>query len=580
MTVADPAGDSTPQLLAAAVGEAGVQLGIRGRAADIAGDFLGLAREPMEQFRRYPNWPSAMNRSGLPVELSVRLDGPGAVALRCVVEVTDHRLGPEGNLRGYADAGASVAGCTTVEQADVVADLCRAHLDGIPPRVPSRLVHGLGFAAPDRRRGSLYFRTGWLAGDELARRLPGEVRLAAELRRRYGCAIPAHIEVMGYDFERGSLRRRKMYTWLGVRTGAPFAAVGGTHPDLEPAGDLYARFAPAVPGPAREHALFLQSSADGGLRQRLFFFADAWGWTSADGLRDLFGVLATRHGVDLGPLVRFRRVLHCHRVRLRLSMVAVGGVPGGTSVTFYFLPASGDGDGATDPGHLRDRAVAYLAAWRGVAGDPVAAYVAAVLGDGSPRDVATDAETAALGVRALVRGGRPLPRDWAETLLRHGADTAESAAAVLLAIVEGGGTPPAPAIGALVGMQRADGGWPASRWGHDLRGTGWALRGLAGIPLAHLDPGLAARVAAARRLGAEYVRDVVVTRDPGQLGLWLTAWLAGGGPVHHATVGRVVAALAAAQRADGGWAGDDGGPLTTATVVEALDALPATPRNR
>jgi hypothetical protein len=311
-----------PERLARAVGEAGAALGIRA-AAEITGRMLAFTREPMEQFHRHLNWPAALNDSGLPVELSLKVDGPGSVALRSVVDPTDYRLDAEGNLPHYVELSTARAGCTTAGQAEVVRRLCRAHLDGVPPDLPSRLVHGLGFTG-ERERGSLYFRTGWLDGPGFAARLPDAAALAAQAGD-----LPERVEVVGYDFTAGELRRTKLYTWLPVRPGGP----GG--PGV--AGDLFTRRAAAVPPAAREHAVFLQSSGPGAVRRRLFFFPGAWGWSSPEGLRDLLSGLAGDYGVDLGPLILFRQVLARHDIRLRLSLVSLADGP---SATFYFLPVS------------------------------------------------------------------------------------------------------------------------------------------------------------------------------------------------------------------------------------------------
>jgi hypothetical protein len=311
-----------PERLAQAVGEAGAELGIR-PAAETAERMLTFVREPMELFHRHLNWPAALNDSGLPVELSLKVEGPGSVALRSVVDPTDYRLDATGNLPRYVELSTARTGAATAEQAKVVRQLCQAHLDGVPPDFPSRLVHGLGFAA-DRERGSLYFRTGWLDGPGFAARLPEAAALAAEAGD-----LPERVEVAGYDFVAGELHRTKLYTWLPVRPGR----LDG----LGMAGDLFARRAGTVPQAAREHAVFLQTSGPGALRRRLFFFPGPWGWASPEGLRQLLTLLSGEYGVDLLPLIRFRQVLARHDIRLRLSLVSLADGP---SATFYFLPVA------------------------------------------------------------------------------------------------------------------------------------------------------------------------------------------------------------------------------------------------
>jgi hypothetical protein len=635
---------SSAQRLAAAVGEACMVLGIRAEPSGVAEQVLRAVQEPIEQFHRNPNWPCALNDSGLPVELSLKLDEPGSVALRCVVDVTNHHFGPAGNWQRYLDQSIACAGCRTVAQADAVWALCLAHLDGVPPRFPSRLVHGLGYAGPDRARGSLYFRTGWM---------PDQLALADDLRSRYACPIPGRVEVVGYDFTAGELRRSKLYTWLPVRPEVPFPVLAGTNPDLAAANELFTRYAHGVPPPAREHAVFLQSSRGADLRQRLFFFAAPWGWATPQGLKDLLHVLATEHGVDLEPVVRFHQVLTRHEVRMRLSMVAVGGSPDRASVTFYFLPTAatprrrGGGSAGDEAGigGLYEAGVAYLMAKRrpggewidfggvsspgdgrpgaaiaeGPADEVVTADVTATLardpalrarlgasvdwlteryrpglGWGWNRLAAPDAESTALALLALVRLGRSLPEGWDSVVARHGTGDAEVAATVLLTLVEGaagagGATAVGPVTARLLRLQREDGSWAGCRWTSELVATGRALRALAALETSALAGEQARAVRRALGSGVAYVGATLVARDPFQLGLWLRAWLAGGGSMRNATVSRIVDALAQQQRPDGRWpgaptrrgpAGDEGGVyvdaasvITTVTVVEALRSL-------
>jgi hypothetical protein len=646
----------TAPSLAAAVGEACVALGIRQEPGAVAEQVLRSIREPIDQFHRYVNWPCALNDSGLPVELSLKLDTPGSPALRCVVDVTDHHFGPAGNWQRYLDQSIAITGCRTMAQADAVWALCRTHLDGVPPRFPSRLVHGLGYGGPDRVRGSLYFRTGWLAPERLAGRLPEQLALASELRSRYACPVPERIEVMGYDFTAGELQRSKLYTWLPVHPEVSFSTVAGTNPDLAAAGQLFTRHAHAVPPPARGHAVFLQWSRGADFRQRLFFFAAPWGWTTPEGLKGLLGMLDAYHGVDLEPLVRFREVLTRHEVRMRLSMVAVGGSPERASVTFYFLPTASPtqrrsgGRPAGDNADIRgpyNVGVAYLLAQRqpggewvdfegvpppgngwprvpaaaGPADEFVTAYVAATLardpalhaelgptadwlasryrpglGWGWNRSSAPDSESAALALLALARLGRPLPEGWEAVLARLRTRDAEVTATLLLLLAERVvGTEGSTAVGSvaarLLRLQRQDGGWTGRRWTNDLVATGRAVCALGAVEASALAGEQPYAVRRALGLGLGYVGATLIARDSFQLGLWLRAWLACGGSVRNATVGRIAEALARQQRPDGRWPGvptlrhpvddecgalvDANSVITTVTAAGALHALVA-----
>ena len=90
--------------LAAVVGEAAACLGIRPAPEAVSDEVLELVREPLSSFEGHPVWPSLLTSTGLPVELSLKV-GEGPPALRCVVDVTDHRVGLEANWRSYRGGG-------------------------------------------------------------------------------------------------------------------------------------------------------------------------------------------------------------------------------------------------------------------------------------------------------------------------------------------------------------------------------------------------------------------------------------------------------------------------------------------
>ena len=73
---------------------------------------------------------------GLPVELSLKV-GEGPPALRCVVDVTDHRGGLEANWRSYLSHAEAVVAPSGASDHDVW-ELCRAHLSGVPLPVFAR----------------------------------------------------------------------------------------------------------------------------------------------------------------------------------------------------------------------------------------------------------------------------------------------------------------------------------------------------------------------------------------------------------------------------------------------------------
>jgi hypothetical protein len=626
----------TAQQLAAAFGDACVTLGIRTDGDAVIEQVFQAFREPVERFNRYINWPCALNDSGLPIEMSLKLDGPDSASLRCVTDGTDYRLDAEGNWHGYLRRSIAVAGAQTLTDIDDIRTLCRRHLAGIPARFPSRLVHGVGYAAPNQIRGSLYFRTGWLSPQELAARVPGYRSLVETLARHHSCSLPGRVEVIGYDFAQGRLRRSKAYTWLSVPPRPfSFRKLAGTNPHLAAAGELFEGYAASVSTRTRDHAAFLQSGWEGGeVRQRIFFFASAWGWDHPQGLSELLKTLAIEFGVDLNPLMEFRQVLRDHYLRMRLSMVAVGGGKKPPSVTFYFLPTPSWGSGAGEIGgrpdimRLYESGAAQLLAERRPEGDwsggggvrgfawhdrtdmsasvdddgLITAWVAATLAQDptfegrlqttanwlSERygmDFASTAaglaganiESVAMAVLALGRLDRPVLKNWKTHLAAQCFGGAEILATVLLAISEraSGASDDAQAgllAAKLVGLQREDGGWDGTRWANDLIATSRALRALFSFQRSSADH-QDSSVARALELGAAYVHDTVIDNDAFQLALWLSAWVASGRR-RIATIDRIVYALTEQQQANGRWFSpgvDDA--LTTASVLDALRAL-------
>jgi hypothetical protein len=628
----------TAQQLASAFGDACVMLGIRADGGAVIEQVFQALREPVDRFNQYINWPCPLNNSGLPFEMSLKLDGPGSASLRCVVDGTDHRLDAEGNWQTYLRRSIAVAGAQSPTEIDSVRTLCRRHLAGMPAQLPSRLVHGLGYAAPNQIRGSLYFQTGWLNPPELAARIPDYGSLADTLVGHYSCQLPGRVEVIGYDFALGQVRRSKAYTWLPVPSHpASFSKLAGTNPELAAAGELFERYAARVSTRTRDHAAFLQSGWDGGqIRQRVFFFAAAWGWDKPQAIRELLMRLAIKYGLDLNPLMQLRQVLGGHSVRMRLSMVAVGGGRALPSVTFYFLPAASEGSGegqvadrpkvmklyesgadhllaerrpegdwsgggrATSMNHA-DRADTSISADDG---ELITAWVAATLAQDpnlrswlditanwlrerygmdvapTPTGLAgASIESNAMAALALVRLDRPVPKNWETNPASQCTGDVEVLATVLLAMTERASPPYEDALAGLLAadlldLQRENGGWEGSRWASDLLATTLALRAL--FSFQRSAPNRQdSSVARALELGAAYVHDALIDDDAFQLALWLSAWLASGRR-RIATIDRIVQALAEQQQPDGRWVSPGvHDALTTATVLDALRALQA-----
>jgi hypothetical protein len=165
--------------LAAALGAVVADLGIRDDPGAAVQEVHELIADPVALFQRHAVWPSLLTDSGVPVEVSLRVGGAGGPALRCVADVTDQGASFADNWSRYVENAHRVA--ADAATVDEVWDLCRVHLDGVPPGFRSRIIHGLGYARQGWRRGSLYFRTGWLPPAELMTRLPAVAAVLAEV---------------------------------------------------------------------------------------------------------------------------------------------------------------------------------------------------------------------------------------------------------------------------------------------------------------------------------------------------------------------------------------------------------------
>lgn len=613
--------------LSAAAGLAAARLGLRDDPESVGRDLHGLTEETLRLYEAYPLWPSALTDSGAPIELSIRLAASGEVALRCVFDVVDHRVTWAENWARILRYGARVAGGDSAPIA--VWELCRSHSSGIPAHIPSKVIHGVAYGREGRRRGSLYFRTGWMPPDVLLAKFPAEIEGVNRLEEKYRCRVDPHVEVMGYDLEPGRSRRFKSYRWVGLDAGSPYRELVGDHPDLGVATATFDAFRNYVPAAEHHRCLFLQTSVDGGrARQRLFFFARAWGWTRAEEVDRLLGILQSDLGLDLDPLFLLARAARAEGLPLKPAMLAVGledGVPSATIYLWPAVPAARAGDDhapaltaapsrAEVAGRVGGRALSMNRAalswldaarsgdgsWNDSAaglGDRfTTAYVETTTsilpgGEGGPEAMGDHrrapsrtapaagepAESLALSAAAV----GSLAADPSELL--PGDAPAEAEAVALLALVTACGDRIVPVLDGVlrvVGRQGPGGGWTSGGWSSDLYATWWALRALRVFQSAYEDSGLdetsvgrAARAAAAGALarGRTFLGSIVVPEDPFLLGLWLGSWSSAGGDPADAKVARVLAAIERLQGDDGRWYGSPG-------RLPAADELPATPR--
>jgi hypothetical protein len=609
---------SVPERLAAAFGDAAAALAIRDDPAPVAQKFLALIEEPIDLYGSHPCWPSLLTSTGLPVELSLKVDATGAVALRSTVDVTDHRAGLARNWTRYLDAAAQVARGTGVDVPDLW-DLLQVHLSGIPPAFPSKVMHGHAYAAPDWFRGSLYFRTGWFGRAQVVSRLPAAAAALSEVMRRYRCPVAGPVEVMGYDLVPGEPLRSKAYTWPALARDADFSEVVGTNPDLAPAREVYEAFrGPSDPFSHPRPLLLQTTSKTGSVNQRLFFFASPWGWATPDGLERLLDFAAAALGLDTGRLAVFADVAARYGVGLQLALVAVGAEEGAPSATFYLWPVIDGADGsnrtlrlmtaagarredfARNVGAMLDGATDYLlhardadASWNdydadaaaGGAATFVTAYVAAALardehhhdellatcawlaarhrptfGWGWNDAADADTETTALALEALATVDRAPPDSW-QTLARESGE-AEVTGAVLSALLRTDpdvGDATATAAASLIAAQSPDGGWNSLWWGTRLLATYRALRALAAYERTaerrRVDEAGGNNADRAFARARLFLFSVAISPEPFALALWLGSWAHARGALDDPRLPRALTSLADLQQPDGRWLG-------------------------
>jgi hypothetical protein len=541
---------SLAERLAAFIGDGAVALDVCAAPDEIVDEVLPVIRDPVDLYDRHPLWPSFLTDLGLPVELSVKVGGPRHAELRCTIDVTDYQGGLQRNWSRYLAFASAVAGDKGASDSDLWY-LCRRALDGVPSTFASRMMHGLGFGPGGWRRGSVYFRTGWLDAPGLIRRFPAEASALARAYRAYGSPVAGGVEVIGYDFAPGAPLRSKAYAWIAVEDGATFADAVGTHPDLAPAQALFdAHRADGAALPGR--SLALQTSVDDDLHQRLVFLSPAWGWTGADGQERLLQSVARELGIDVSAVTAFRELAASRSFGLTVALIAVGADGGTPSVTFYLWPAplSEPHVVGAEAGGIVTAAEAAIA--RGTD------HLLSLRGEDGWDDYAFEP-----GV----------DEEWSERFVTSYAEAmlaADDGRAELALLNEDE---------AVLDRQALDGSWSEAGWADDLVPTWHALLRI------QAPDGEAGELSdSARSRALLFLRSAAVPSDPLALAAWLGGWIAAGGAPEPRVL-RAARSLIELQQPDGRWlaapsrrVGDgtyiDGACLvTTASAVGCLRAL-------
>ena len=101
------------KLLAEAVADSFVSVGIAERADEVTDEVECLLAEPLGLFFEHPNWPSAATPGGFPFEFSVAIANNTGPVIRYAVDVTDHRRGLAGNWNRYLECAKRIVDVAT-----------------------------------------------------------------------------------------------------------------------------------------------------------------------------------------------------------------------------------------------------------------------------------------------------------------------------------------------------------------------------------------------------------------------------------------------------------------------------------
>jgi hypothetical protein len=352
--------------------------------------------EPVQRYLDHVHWPSTLTAYGIPIELSLSLDGKGHPSFRYTVDLADHRFWLAENWNRYLEAAAKLTSAPNTS----LFRLFTAHLDANPPTTRSPVYHGVGYGADGIRRTSLYFFIGGLSRSEFDRRFAAEMTVIDGHLLSAGGQRPERHHGISYDFnETGVIRRTKFYSWLDLTSPLDrLAEQLGDQPDLIFVQQLMDHFR-ATLGPNRTNkSIILQSSLSGKpivCRQKIFLHAPGWRLDGPEGQLELVKYLSNHSGVDLSQLFALFSVFEVHSIPLLPVWLAVGKGDPAPALTFYFAPIldpllAAPLDPRETAERMLSRAVEYLFASRltdgvwsdGTNGDPddvVTARVAACL---------------------------------------------------------------------------------------------------------------------------------------------------------------------------------------------------------
>lgn len=565
--------------------------------------------QPIQWYRDHPNWPSELSFEGVPIEVSVSMDGDVRPSVRYSVDLTDLRTGLGGNWFRYIRGA-----CAKVPSANRSIRLWRLmaqHLDGCSPTFRTMIAHGVRYGSDGTHQMSLYFPIGDASLEEFERRFAVHIRAIRRNMIQYERPKNAPLRGVSYDFdENAAILRTKYYGWLALTDKTrSLSELTGDSCDLIHAAELFSYFLRQGGPRQAQYSTLIQLAFNKQVRKcekKLIFMCGAWGCEQGSEFLDVITFLSQRFGLTLWPLYSFLSSFTAVKIKLRPSAIAIGG--GTPRLTFYFVPriqechttprvVTAKGKVQAEDSLINDsvgRAEKYLLKMREDAGcwmdfnstslDPI--WVTALItrtlasnlslhkplnstGHWLRKQLLTrrtiNVESVGLALLALHRLQLPLPEKAIAALLRRSDPmSVETHAITALAQIECGVGDPAQLdtlIRSLIARQRSDGGWQRADWKDDLFSTNSAVLALRGLLhfanhetwAGKVRVDLLQEALRAIRWAGYFIEAFAVASEPMALGLWLQTWFATRSASAIHGVHRSALHLHAQQQRDGSW---------------------------
>lgn len=594
-------------LEAAAATVAGTELPDFGDEADM------LVREPLSSYLEHVHWPSNLTGTGMPIEISLALDAPDKATFRYTTDLANHNLWLAGNWRRYLDVACETTGTSEENIWRLFAD----HVTVNPPTLRSPVYHGVGYGEGGLRRSSIYFFIGGLTPVEFAKRFATQVEvieasLGPEGRR------PARFHGVSYDFDDGGgPYRTKFYGWLDLEKPATRLSdtLGSGH-GLEMAQALM-NYLIQFTGPQwGTRSTLLQSNLSGDpltCGHKIFLNCEAWNLDRPEAILRVVEYLADASAIDLSPLYGVLASFADAEITLLPQWIAIGQGEANAPLTFYFTPEVAKSITVSQPvkslADLIDPAVRHLLRTRSPDGSWSNDQ------DGDPSIEATAVVAVSLANIRELREELGLTRRWLVSRLRADPSLSTGRIGLLAQLAVSRldpsrneftepvacttGTIELDALELLVRAETRH--WSDSRattvltrladderwiggWAGDLDHVSVTTRIIEALQSAQsaCDGRLTQAselIARASYLYSEYP----VVSEPAAIAAWLKGGLLSNCSIPHASIGRALDHLSAAQHASGYWLStpvehssgkrgnfDQKCLLTTAQVVESL----------